>query len=88
MYDAELMGNFSLPLERLQSVRVPTVVIDGGEASMPWIRLACEVVVDTVPGAEHRTLEGQPHNVSTDAIAPVVVDFLTDIDADSSMSGS
>lgn len=52
------MGNFSLPLERLQSVRVPTVVIDGGEASMPWIRLACEVVVDTVPGAEHRTLEG------------------------------
>lgn len=88
VYDAEMMGDFSLPIERLQSVGVPTIVVDGGESSMPWLRLACEAVVDAVPEAEHRTLEGQPHNVSTEAIAPVVVDVLTGVDSDRSTSAS
>lgn len=33
-------------------------------------------VVIAMPAAEHRTLDGQPHNVDTDAIAAVVIDFL------------
>src|SRR5918997_5483293 len=68
-YDATIMGDYSLPSERAAAVRVPTLVLDGG-ASFPWIRKTAQAISDIIPDAQHRTLEGQTHNVAAEAIAP------------------
>jgi hypothetical protein len=52
---------------------VRTLVIDGGET--PWLSHAAQAVADALPNAQRRTLKGQPHNVSPEAIAPVLVEF-------------
>lgn len=73
IYDAELVGDFSLPAERLKTVRVPTLLIDGGQT--PWLSQAADAVAAAIPNARRRTLEGQPHNVAPEAIAPVLAEF-------------
>lgn len=73
-YDAELIGDFALPAQRLSAITVPTLVIDGG--TIPWISHTADAVAAAVPSAERRTLTGQPHNVADDAMAPVVIDFV------------
>lgn len=75
VYDATLMGDYSLPKERMASVTVPTLVIDGGQS--PWLSHAAQVVADALPHAQRRTLAGQPHNVDAEAIAPILVAFFT-----------
>jgi pimeloyl-ACP methyl ester carboxylesterase len=71
--DATLMGDFSLPTERVARVTVPTLVIDGGQT--PWLSHAAQAVASALPNAQRRTLSGQPHNVDPEAIAPVLVEF-------------
>lgn len=73
IYDATLMGDYSLPTERVATVTVPTLVIDGGET--PWLSHAAQAVADALPNAQRHTLKGQPHNVAPEAIAPVLVEF-------------
>jgi hypothetical protein len=74
VYDAMIVGDFSLPTARLATVKVPAVVIDGGET--PWLSAAADAVAGALPDAQRRTIEGQPHNVDAAALAPVVSDFL------------
>ncbi len=73
IYDAIIVGDFSLPIGRVATVKVPTVVIDGGQT--PWLSNAAEAVATALPDAQRRTLEGQPHNVDAAAIAPALADF-------------
>jgi pimeloyl-ACP methyl ester carboxylesterase len=73
-YDATIMGDYSLPTERLASVTTPTLVIDGG-ASFPWMGETAQALADVLPDARHRTLEGQTHDVAPEALAPVLVEF-------------
>ena len=73
VYDAAFVGDFSVPFDRAAGVDVPTLVIDGG--TTPWLSNAARAVADAIPGAERRTLEGEPHNVAADAIAPVLEEF-------------
>jgi pimeloyl-ACP methyl ester carboxylesterase len=79
-YDAEALGMASrggaMPEETVASVRVPTLVLDGG-ASEAWMREAQERIAKTVPNAEYATLEGQSHDVSPDALAPVLARFFS-----------
>jgi pimeloyl-ACP methyl ester carboxylesterase len=75
-YDATIMGDYSLPTERLSSVTTPTLVIDGG-ASFPWIGETARVLAGVLPDAQRRTLEGQTHDVAPEALAPVLVEFFT-----------
>jgi pimeloyl-ACP methyl ester carboxylesterase len=75
-YDATIMGDYSLPAERLAMVRVPTMVIDGG-ASFDWMHETAQSIVDLLPRGERRTLEGQSHNVAPEALAPVLIEFFT-----------
>jgi pimeloyl-ACP methyl ester carboxylesterase len=75
VYDATITGDFSLPADRVASVTVPTLVIDGG--TTPWLSNAAQAVAATLPDARRRTLEGQPHNVDPAAIAPVITEFFT-----------
>ena len=73
VYDAAIMRDFRVPTERLAKVDVPTLVIDG--AMTPWMSRSADTVASAVPGAQRRTLEGQPHNVDPAAIAPALVEF-------------
>jgi len=73
VYDAAIMGDFRVPVERLGKVDVPVLVIDG--ATTPWMSRSADTVASAVPGAKRRTLEGQPHNADPAAIAPALVEF-------------
>jgi pimeloyl-ACP methyl ester carboxylesterase len=73
-YDAAIMGDGSVPAERLASITVPTLVIDGG-ASPAFMHNAAQAVAHAIPNAKLCTLEGQTHDVAPQALAPVLVEF-------------
>ena len=73
VYDAQVMGDFRVPADRLGKISLPTLVIDGG--TTPSISRAAAEVARLVPGAQRRTLPGQPHDVDAAALAPVLVAF-------------
>ncbi len=73
-YDAAVMGDFSFPHDLVASVRVPTLIM-AGEKSPRVLRNAAQAVAGALPGAEHRLLAGQSHNVSMRALAPALMDF-------------
>ncbi len=73
LYDATIRSDYPLPAEQAAAVQVPTLVIDGGET--PRLSHAADAVADILPNAQRRTLAGQPHNVSAEALAPVLVEF-------------
>jgi len=51
-------------------------VMHGSKTDVRLAR-AAQVVASAVPGAEHRTLDGQTHNVSPAVLTPAIVDFFT-----------
>jgi pimeloyl-ACP methyl ester carboxylesterase len=77
-HDGTVMGNAMSgspsPLERWASVAVPALVMDGG-ASPDWQRHAVLALVDVLPDARHRTLEGQDHGPDTEVLAPALEEF-------------
>ncbi len=76
-YDAAAMGDDgSVPTEKAARVTVPTLVMDGS-ASFPFMHSTATALAHAIPHAQHRTLEGQTHEVEASAIAPVLVEFLT-----------
>ncbi len=70
------MGDGSVPADRLASLTVPTLVIDGG-ASPAFMQSAAQAVALALPNARRRTLEGQTHEVAPEALAPVLVEFFS-----------
>jgi pimeloyl-ACP methyl ester carboxylesterase len=76
-YDAAIMGeDASVPTEKAASVAVPALVMEGG-ASYPFMHVTALALADTIPNAQHRTLEGQTHEVEAAVLAPVLVEFFT-----------
>ncbi len=76
-YDAAVQGeDASVPTERAARVAVPALIMDGG-ASYPFMHIAATALANAMPSAQHRTLEGQTHEVAAEAIAPVLVEFFT-----------
>jgi pimeloyl-ACP methyl ester carboxylesterase len=73
-YDAIIMGDYSLPVDRAASVTVPALVMAGG-ASFPFMRETAEALAKSFPHGEIRTLEGQSHDVAPESIAPVLKEF-------------
>lgn len=70
----DLVSGAPLPADRWSTVTVPTLVIDGG-ASPEWARNAVAALVDRLPDAERRTLEGQTHQYDPELLAPVLHEF-------------
>ena len=64
-----------LPTEWTDSVTVPTLVMDGGE-SPPWTHNTCRSLIALLPDVQYRTLEGQDHAASPEAVAPALEEFL------------
>lgn len=75
-YDAAVMGDFVVPRERLATIAVPTLAMHGGKTDDRLAR-AAEGVAAAIPGAEHRILPGQTHNVDPKVLARALVEFFT-----------
>jgi pimeloyl-ACP methyl ester carboxylesterase len=74
-YDAAVMGDdASVPTEKAASVTIPALVMDGG-ASYPFMHITALALARAMPHAQHRTLEGQTHEVAPQVLAPVLVEF-------------
>lgn len=75
-YDLAICGDGRASVARLAHVATPTLVLDGGN-SPAWAARAAVAVAAAIPGARRRTVEGQDHGAAPDAIAPLIVEFLT-----------
>jgi pimeloyl-ACP methyl ester carboxylesterase len=80
-YDGRVMLRGSmhgqpLPAEWRDSVTVPTLVMDGAN-SPDWAHSSCRSLVALLPDVCYRTLEGQDHAASPEAVAPALEDFLS-----------
>jgi pimeloyl-ACP methyl ester carboxylesterase len=77
-YDGTIMGDTMsgnpLPTKQWASVTVPTLVISGG-ASPAFMHHGAQELANILPNAQHRTLEGQTHDVAPEILAPVLEEF-------------
>jgi pimeloyl-ACP methyl ester carboxylesterase len=75
-YDAAAMGeDRSAPVQKAAKVAVPTLVMNG--TVIPFMLDTATALARAIPHAQHRTLEGQPHDVNLEVLAPVLVEFFT-----------
>ncbi|HEX5809706.1 MAG TPA: alpha/beta hydrolase [Anaerolineales bacterium] len=74
-YDAMAMGEeSSVPTERARKVSVPALIITGSQ-TYPFMSESAKTLTEAIPNARRHTLEGQSHEVSAEALAPVLVEF-------------
>jgi pimeloyl-ACP methyl ester carboxylesterase len=80
LYDKDVLGDTGsgkpLPADRTAGVTVPTLAIGGGK-SPEWLRNSMVAVANAIPTAEHKTLEGQTHNVKAKVLAPMLAEFFS-----------
>jgi pimeloyl-ACP methyl ester carboxylesterase len=73
-YDARIMADYEVPVERAAAVKVPTLVLAGG-ADMPWMRDTAAALAEALPDGEVRILEGQGHDVDPTVLAGALKEF-------------
>lgn len=83
-YDFAVLGDTQsggpLPAEfaeALAAIQVPTLAMAGGK-SPDWMRHSARRIADSVAGASYRVIDGQDHNLSAKALAPVLGEFFVD----------
>jgi pimeloyl-ACP methyl ester carboxylesterase len=79
-YDAAAIGeDRAPPVSRAARLGMPVLVMDGGAnlALMPFMHATAAALAKAIPHAEHRTLEGQTHDVNLEILAPVLVEFFS-----------
>lgn len=84
VYDTIVMGDTMMgspaPLKQWAPVSIPTLVIDGTlmmgrEELHTFIRHGADEIASVLPHAQRRTLEGQDHGPSPDALVPALRAF-------------
>ena len=76
-YDAAVLGeDRAVPTGKAARVAIPVLVMNGS-ASEAFMYDTAMALAKAMPNAQHRALEGQTHEVSSEAIAPVLVEFFT-----------
>ncbi|AWS40313.1 alpha/beta fold hydrolase [Streptosporangium sp. 'caverna'] len=73
-YDDEVLAGGGVPRDLTATISVPALVLAGG-ASPQSLQRAAKATADALPTAEHRTLDGQTHDVAPHALAPVLAEF-------------
>jgi pimeloyl-ACP methyl ester carboxylesterase len=66
----------AVPLQRAARLSLPALVMYG-TASFPFMAETARALQRAMPDAKLRALEGQDHNVSPAALAPLLLEFLT-----------
>jgi hypothetical protein len=74
VYDFEVLGDGSVPLDVGKNIAMPTLIMDG-EKSFNFMHTAANTLGRIIPGALRKTLKDQTHEVSPEALAPVLKDF-------------
>ena len=75
-YDAAAMGDDrSVPVKRAADVVSPSLVLNG--TVIPFMLDTANALTKAIPHAQHRTLEGQPHDVDLKVLAPVLTEFFS-----------
>lgn len=74
-YDAALMTAFQIPRQRFATIRIPVLVMHGAKTDAR-LKEAAAAIAEVVPGAQHKELAGQTHNVKPDVLAPAATAFL------------
>ena len=75
-YDAAGLGeDASIPTRKAARLAVPTLVMDGGASEWGFMHDTAVALAKAIPNAQHRTLQGQTHEVAPEALAPVLVEF-------------
>lgn len=74
VYDATIIGNGQLPLDRARAVRVPTLAIAAG-AAPPFMRETAEEVARVVPDGRSLFLEHATHDLVPEVLAPPLLRF-------------
>ncbi len=75
-YDAAALGeDRSVPTKRAANVTMPTLVMNG--TAIPFMLDTATALAKAIPHAQHRTLEGQTHDVNLEVLAPVLVEFFS-----------
>lgn len=74
VYDFEILGNGTVPLDVAKQIKIPTLVIDG-EKSYDFMHATADTLAKNIAGAQRKTLKDQTHQVSPEAIGPVLQEF-------------
>jgi pimeloyl-ACP methyl ester carboxylesterase len=75
LYDAVAMGSDRLvSTERASRVTASTLIMHGG-AGEPFMKETALALSRAIPNAKFRTIEGQTHAVTSEAIVPVLKEF-------------
>jgi pimeloyl-ACP methyl ester carboxylesterase len=73
-YDATIMGDYSLPVDRAAAVTIPTLVLDGG-ASFGFMGPTADALAEALPRGQRKTLAGQEHNIDPNVLTPALKEF-------------
>jgi len=75
-YDAAALGeDRSVPVKRAANVIMPVLIMNG--TAIPFMLDTAKTIAKAIPHAQHRTLEGQTHDVNLEVLAPELVEFFT-----------
>jgi len=80
-YDNAVLGDDrSVPVATAAKIRAVTLVMDGSasQAPMPFMRLTADKLAKVIPNAKRLTVEGQAHDVSAKALAPILLKFFSE----------
>lgn len=75
-YDAAVVGVDPVPVERLRGLQVPALMCIS-DGTSDWLRAAAELAAAALPRSSTVTLPGLWHRVHPEALAPVLVEFVT-----------
>jgi pimeloyl-ACP methyl ester carboxylesterase len=74
VYDAAILGDFSMPAKKVAAIKIPTFVA-GGEKSPPALRHAVVQLAPLLADNEFHMLKGQTHRVDMKILAPLLIEF-------------
>ena len=77
VYEATIVGDLTLPTEKLRSIKAPTLAVYGS-ASPAFMGNAAKALAAAIPGGRVRALDGQTHDIVPAALAPVLLEFFGD----------
>ena len=74
LVDLDLHPEFLALTQSSPTVRVPTLVMDGGD-SPAFMHNGAQALVDALPNGQYRRLPGQTHDIVPEVMAPVLEEF-------------
>jgi pimeloyl-ACP methyl ester carboxylesterase len=76
VYDTAICGDFRVPVERLATFELPTLVINSDSTS-DWLRAAAKATAAALPNGRGVSLPGSWHRVQQDILGQTLVEFAT-----------